>query len=270
VPYFFNHLDIFREALKESPFGLFTDVDGTISHVVPTPQQAMVSRLCCHYLSCLCHHLALVAVISGRPAIEVRKMLNIDGIIYIGNHGLERWSEGHSKLTKGAQDYSEVIKAAIDELTQLITVKNIHIENKGITASIHYRLSPEPRLAERDILAAIKQSPHTKSLRIIQEKMAIDLLPPVETNKGTAILDLIQEYNLKGSIYLGDDLTDVDAFRAIHAARHNFNFRGFALGITSPEMPEKFVEEVDFTLNGVDDVERFLKWMFQSVLELSQ
>jgi len=197
-------------------------------------------------------------------------MVNIDGIVYIGNHGLERWSEGHTELNKDAQGYSEVIKAATDELTQLFPLKDIIIENKGVTASIHYRLSPEPRLAERDILAAIEQSPHTKSLLIVQDKMVIDLIPPIEINKGTAVTDLIREHNLQGGIYMGDDLTDINAFRAIHTAGRNLDFHGFALGITSPEMPESFIQEVDFTLNGVGDVERFLKWMFQSVLELSQ
>jgi trehalose 6-phosphate phosphatase len=100
--------------------------------------------------------------------------------------------------------------------------------------------------------------------------MVIDLIPPIEINKGTAVADLIREHNLRGGIYLGDDLTDIDAFRAIHTAGRNLDFHGFALGITSHEMPRDFIQEVDFTLSGVDDVERFLKWMFQSVLELSR
>jgi len=99
--------------------------------------------------------------------------------------------------------------------------------------------------------------------------MAIDLLPPVKVNKGTATLDLIQEYNLQGGVYLGDDLTDIDAFRAIHVACCDLDFQGFAIGIISQEMPEKLVEEVDFTLNGVGDVERFLKWLFQIVAHKS-
>ena len=88
-------------------------------------------------------------------------------------------------------------------------------------------------------------------------------------NKGTATLDLIQEYNLQGGVYLGDDLTDIDAFRAIHVACCDFDFQGFAIGISSQEMPEKLAEEVDFTLNGVGDVERFLKWLFQIVAHKS-
>jgi trehalose 6-phosphate phosphatase len=269
VPYVFNHLDLIREALRRSPFGLITDVDGTISKTAPTPQQAEVTPLCRQYLSALCNQLALVAAVSGRAAVEVKNMINIDGMVYIGNHGLERWIGGHSEFSKDVQDYSKVIKAAIEELTPLLSMKGVSIENKGVTASIHYRLCHDPQSAERHILATIENSPRARSLRTIQERMAIDLLPPVKVNKGIATLDLIQEYNLQGGAYLGDDLTDIDAFSAIHAACRDLDFQGFAIGITSQEMPEKLAEEADFTLNGVNDVERFLKWMSQTAAELN-
>jgi len=264
VPYAFDHLDLIGQALSQSPFGLITDVDGTISQTAPTPQQAKVSPLCRHYLSLLCNQLAVVAAISGRPAVEVKNMMEIDGMVYIGNHGLERLTEGHSEFRKEVQDYSTVVKAAIKELTRLLSIEGISIQDKGITATIHYRLCPEPKSAERHILTAIENSPHARRLRIMQERMAIDLLPPVKVNKGTATLELIQGYNLRGGIYLGDDFTDIDAFRTIHAACRDLNFQGFAIGIVSQEMPEKLAAEVDFTLNGVNDVEHFLNWMSQT------
>ena len=269
MSYAFDHLDLIEEALRHSPFGLITDVDGTISKTAPTPQQAKVSPLCHHYLSILCNHLALVAAISGRPAAEVKKMVKINGMVYIGNHGLERWSKGHTELAKDAQDYSEVTKAAIEELTPLLSMKGIRIEDKRITATIHYRLCREPKSVERDILTAVKNSPCARRLRIIQERMAIDLLPPVNLDKGTATLDLIREHNLQGGIYLGDDLTDIYAFRAIHAASRDLDFQGFAIGITGLEMPEGLEAEADFTLNGVNDVERFLKWVSQTTPHVS-
>ncbi len=270
MPYIFNHLDVIKEALKRSPFGLITDIDGTISQTAPTPQQAKVSPICRQHLSALCKQLALVAAISGRPAAEAKNMINIDEMVYIGNHGLERYTEGHSEFTQDAQDYSKVIKAAIEELAPLLSIQGISIDNKRITATIHYRLCPDHQSAKQDILAAIEDSPHTKSLRVMQEsKYAVNLLPPVRGDKGTGILDLIQEYNLQGGVYLGDDLTDIDAFRAIHTACRDLDFKGFAVGITSQEMPVKLAEEADFTLNGVNDVERFLKWLSQTAVESS-
>ncbi len=197
-------------------------------------------------------------------------MINIDEIVYIGNNGLERYTEGHSEFTQDAQDYPPVIEAVTKELSLLLSIKGLSIENKGVTLTIHYRLCLDHQSARQNILAAIEHSPHAKTLRIMQEsKYAINLLPPVNVDKGTATLDLIQEYNLQGGVYLGDDITDIYAFRAIHAASHNSDFQGFAIGVTSQEMPEKLAEEADFTLNGVDDVERFLKWLSQTAVELN-
>jgi len=269
MSYLFNHLDLIEEALRRSPFGLITDVDGTISETAPTPQEAMVSPVCRQYLSALCSQLALVAAISGRPAIEAKNMIKIDRMVYIGNHGLERWTEGHSELTKGAKAYSKVIKATIGELTPLLSIEGIRIENKGITATIHYRLCPNPESAERDIWLALEGSSRAKSLQITPGRMSINLLPPVAVNKGTPVLELIQEYSLRGGIYLGDEFTDIDAFRAIHNACHALDFQGFAVGVTSQEMPKKLVAEADFILNGVNDVECFLKWLSQTAPQSS-
>jgi len=189
-------------------------------------------------------------------------MLNIDGMVYAGNHGLERWVEGRSEFIKEAREYGQVIKAMVEELSPLLSTEGIIIENKGVTATVHYRLCPDHQSAKRKVLAAIENSPHAKGLRIMQEsKYAINILPPVQVDKGTCILSLIQEYNLRGGIYMGDDVTDIYAFRAIRAATHDLNFRGYAIGIAGPEMPEELTAEVDFTLDGVGDVERFLKWM---------
>lgn len=261
MPYLFDHLDLIGGALRQAPFGLITDIDGTISKTAPTPRQAEVSPQCRRYLSALCHRLALVAAISGRPAGEARNMVGVEGIVYIGNHGLERWVEGHPRLHEEVRDYSGIIKAVTRELAPLLSREGIIIEDKGVTASIHYRLCREPQAARREIMTALGKLTHARGLRIIHERMVVDLLPPVKLNKGTATRDLIREYNLRGGIYLGDDLTDIDAFRAVHAAAHDLKFQGFAIGITSREMPERLAREADFTLDGVEDVERFLKWM---------
>lgn len=264
----FDYLDLIKDSLKRSPFGLITDIDGTISKTAPTPQEARISPLCHHYLSILCHHLALVAAVSGRPVVEVKDMVNIDGMVYIGNHGMERWIKGHYQIPKDVQNYAKVIKAVIKELEPILAIAGVWIEDKGVTATIHYRLSPKPESAKRQILATLENSVQAKGLRMMPGKMAIDLLPPVDFDKGTAVSVLIQEYNLQGGIYLGDDVTDITAFQAIHTAHRSSNFEGFALGVTSPEMPEKLIAEADFSLNGVTEVEHFLKWMSQTVAQL--
>jgi len=268
APYAFNHLDSIAQALRQSPFGLITDVDGTISPIAPTPQQARGSPLCRRYLTLLCQQIALVAAISGRPAAEAKEMIDIGGMVYIGNHGLERLIDDHSELTEDARSYPAVVKSAIGELSPLLSIEGIIIENKGITATIHYRGCPDPKLAEKHILAAVQNSPQARKLQVMPGRMAINLLPPVTVNKGTATLNLIQEYHLHGGIYLGDDVTDIEAFRVIRAAPRDLDFQGLAIGITSEETPETLTKEADFTLKGVSDVERFLEWMSRTAAQL--
>jgi len=262
--YALAHLDSITEVLRKSPFGLITDVDGTISSTAPTPQQAMVSPLCRRYLARLCQQIALVAAISGRPVAQVKEMIDIRGVVYIGNHGLERWINGHSELSPDARSYLAVINSVVEELSPVLSIEGMFIEHKGITATVHYRRCPDPKLAEKHILAAVQNSPQARKLQVIPGRKAINLLPPVKVSKGTATLNLIREYKLHSGIYLGDDVTDIDAFRAIHASPRGLDFQGLAIGITSEETPERLTKEVDFTLNGVGDVERFLEWLSQT------
>jgi trehalose 6-phosphate phosphatase len=264
VSYLFDHLDSVKGLLSQSPFGLITDVDGTISETAPTPQEARVHPLCQHYLWELCRHLPLVAAISGRSVAQVRDMVGIDGMVYIGNHGLEIWAGGKSELAEGAAGYPEVIAAVIEGLTRRLPMEGLWIEDKRLTVSIHYRLHPAPEQAKEAILAALRQLPQARVLRIIPGRKVIDILPPA-ANKGTAIAALINRYHLRAVLYLGDDFTDIDAFRGVRAATRGRGFQGFAIGVISQEMPESFIAEADFTLNGVSDVARFLAWLSQAV-----
>ncbi len=265
MPYLLENLGSITEVLRRTPFGLITDVDGTISNIAPTPQAAKVWPPCRHALAILVKHLALVAAISGRPAVEVRNMVKVDGVVYIGNHGMEHWDEGNLKPTEDIADYSAVITATIDELTPVLSRPDIILETKGITATIHYRLCPNHQAARREILAALKKATPAKRLRIMSGKMSINLLPPVDINKGTAVIKLIKAYSLRAGVYLGDEVTDIDAFKAIHSAARNSEFQGFTIGVTSREMPKRLRDESDFTLNGIDDVACFLEWLSQTV-----
>ena len=264
MPNLLEHLDVIKAALRRSPFGLMTDVDGTISETAPTPQDATVSPLCRHYLSVLVERLALVAAISGRAATETRNLVGADGIIYFGNHGMERYDEGDLRPNQNDEDYTGVINRTIRELAPLLTRPGIMIENKGFSATIHYRLCSDHRAARQEIRAALEAFTRAGQIKTPSGKMSINLLPPVEINKGTAVQKLIQEYGLQGGLYLGDDITDINAFIAIHAASRNSNFQGFAIGVASREMPKKLLAETDFTLNGLKDVELFLEWLSQT------
>ena len=255
-----EYLDHIKSLLHLSPLGLMTDIDGTISFAAPTPQQALVTPVCRHCLDVLSGHLGLVAVISGRPVAQMRDMVGLEGIVYVGNHGFERWVGGRIEPLREAIRYSAVIEAALQEVDSLLADGDIFFENKGVTASIHYRLCRDHEAARKQIFTALENSPSAGSLRIKPGRIAVDLLPPIEVNKGTAVRDLIGEYRLRSAIYLGDDVSDIDAFREMNESGSS-GFDGISLAVVNEETLPGVEDEADFNLYGVGEVECFLEWL---------
>jgi trehalose 6-phosphate phosphatase len=148
--------------------------------------------------------------------------------------------------------------------------QKIIFENKGVTASIHYRQCPDPEFARQEILQTVKDSLGSSGLKISEGRMVIELRPPVAVNKGTAMMDLAESHDLKSLIFLGDDLTDVDGFRALHLLEKDktnipTGFRGVAIGVHSPEMLAPVAENADYLVEGVAGVGDFLEWLARSV-----
>jgi trehalose 6-phosphate phosphatase len=261
--YLFDHLDLVEEVLTRRPCGLFTDIDGTISELAPSPQEARVSPICHRALADLAHHLPLVAAVSGRPIADMRRMIAVENMVYIGNHGLERWLGGG--IESQGEDYRAKIAQALAEVRAFLALDGIVFEDKGITASIHYRRCSEQGLAREAILKAIARSAAANGLRIYEGRKVIELRPPLPVDKGTAILDLVRRYGLKGVIYLGDDATDVDAFIALRRSSKGSSFKGLSVAVTAPEALPQVATQADLILRGVADVERFLLWLTEAV-----
>lgn len=264
MPSLFDHLDFIKGFVSLSPLGLITDIDGTISWTASTPAEAKISPICHHYLAIFSKRLKTVAVISGRPVTQMREMLGLEEIVYIGNHGFERWVGGKVKLCNEVGQYPALIEATLQDLKPVFTIEGIFLENKGATASIHYRLCKDPENVKSQILAAIANSPVAKGLQVRQGRMSVELLPPVEVNKGSATRDLIREYQLRSVIYLGDDLTDLDAYRAIHETKAA-DFDGICIGVIDKETAFEVEDKADFTVDGVSGVERFFEWLSRVV-----
>ena len=263
MPYLFDHFDSVRELLSLTPLGLFTDIDGTISEIAPSPPEARVSPECRESLAILAGHLAVVVAVSGRPAAEARAMVGIDDLVYIGNHGYERWVAGSVELIPGAEEYPAKVEAVLDRLSGLISIEGVIFENKGPTATIHYRRCRGREAALRSINKAVAELVGESGLRVSQGKMTVELRPPLEVSKWTAVRTLIAEHGLRGVIYLGDDVTDVDVFVALHHG--GLPFKGLGIGVVGEETVPDVRRQAGFTLNGVGDVELFLKQLAAEV-----
>jgi trehalose 6-phosphate phosphatase len=259
-----GNLPQLKKLIERQPFGLITDIDGTISPTSTDPLHVKIPAENLRYLSILVKKLALVAVISGREVAAIKEMVNIDGVQYIGHYGMEWWQNGKAVLHPEAHSYIPAIRAVAAELETLRSFQEIIIQDKWASISVHYRLSPQPEIAKQKILELLRNSANTKNLRIIEEKMVIGIVPPVNVDKGTAVTNLIEQNKLAGAIYLGDDTADVPGFHAIRKAKKSGNFDGLGILVVSEEINPGVIKEADFTLDGVKETTLLLKWMAEN------
>ena len=249
-----------RDIMAQRPWGLVTDLDGTISPIVPNPDEATVSPAIRAALTRLTSRAEVVAVLSGRKVQQAREITGVQGITYIGQHGLERLEGDALRLAQDAEPFLPVIAAAMDEIEHALKHPGVRVERKGITATIHYRNAAEPEAARFAILQAVSQSRTADGLKIAEGRKVVEVRPALLHNKGIALRELVEAHNLRGVIYLGDDVTDIDAFYAIHGLQ-KAHITAVAIGVVSSENKPEFRYAADAILTSVDEVEQLLSWM---------
>ena len=244
--------------LAEGPAGLLCDVDGTLSPIAPRPELAVVRPPTRRSLRALAPRLALVAAVSGRSADDARRLVRVPGIVYVGNHGLEavvgrrRWTHPE------AERFRQVLAGVLGDLRVRLADEDVCYEPKDLGASIHYRGAADPERTRAAILTTLAALPQATALRITEGRLVVELRPPVAASKGTAVTCLVRRYGLRAALFLGDDRTDVDAMRALRAARAESGVRSLALAVTSGEMPPELLAEADGVVDGVGAVEDLL------------
>jgi trehalose 6-phosphate phosphatase len=245
--------------LLARPAGLLTDIDGTISHIAPTPGEALVTLACRRHLSALCRRVSLVAAVSGRSADDAREMVGVPDMVYVGNHGLEVWRAGEVEVLPEARPFVPLVAAALADVAAATAGwPGILYENKGVTASVHYRLAVDPNAAREAILAALERSAAARGLRVTEGRMVVELRPPLVAHKGTAVRALLGSHGLRGAVYLVDDTTDIDAFVALRQWAADGQGRSLAVAVAAAETPSALLEQADITLLGVTEVEALL------------
>lgn len=255
-----QNTDRIRSVLSRDRVGLITDIDGTLSSIAPTPEAAQVLPAGRDALAALVDRI-FVAAISGRAAEDARRMVGVEGMTYVGNHGMERWTPAGLKLTPEVEDYVDAISDLLRYAEAALDLAGIIVEDKGSTGSIHYRQCDDPETARQAILDAVRTPADCAGLGITQGRRVIEVRPPLAYDKGTAVQSLIDDHRLTGVLYPGDDTTDVDAFRAIQAWRAETDGAGLALGAIGPETPDAVAKTADLHLAGVEDVAAFLRWL---------
>ncbi|CAN5871765.1 trehalose-phosphatase [soil metagenome] len=244
------------EALSRAPAGLFTDFDGTISNVANSPGEAVLAANAEDALTALGESLAVMAIVTGRSADDARTLVSGEHVSIIGNHGLERITEFgrvvHPDALPQIDQIAQTVALIRQELAEDAATQGALFENKGLSASIHYRQTPDRDAARLRILDLVKREAQARGLHVTEGRLVIELRPTVSVNKGTAVVEVITELGLRGSVYIGDDVTDLDAFKALKSLTGD-DFTGTSVVVLSPETDPRVREYADVTVDGVDD-----------------
>ena len=241
------------EVLSERPSALISDIDGTLSPIVALPEEAVVLPECRKALAELIGRIDVVAVISGRTVADARRMVGLDGLLYFGNHGLERWDAVEGYRNEAAEFVDEMRDCAVASLEEkLRSEPEVRIEDKQVVLSLHYRGATRPEEVRQSILGLLGRLLPPDRFAIVEGKMVIEVRPPLAFDKGTVIERLAQERRLKAAVFLGDDATDIDAMKALRRLRAS-GLETLAVGVGGEEMPAALAEASDVVLPGPAD-----------------
>lgn len=263
MKYLFKNLE-YLETFKNDPStAIVTDIDGTISAIAPTPDEAVVNDSMRKEMIKLKEKFQLVAVISGRSVLNAREMVGVEGLLYVGNHGLEFLKDGRLSMHTEVEKYLPHIQKTGQKLKNgdLSNINGLLFEDKGICYAIHYRLSNPSDNAREKILSTLQHDPDCKKLKISEGRQLVELKPPVSCDKGTILNNIIEQHKLQKIIYLGDDITDADAFGELKEMEKEGQIRGVSILVLSHEIPSYVKKNSSFFVNGVDEVLKFFQWL---------
>jgi trehalose 6-phosphate phosphatase len=228
-----------RLAGQPGQAAIILDVDGTLAPIVARPEDADVRQRTRDVLAGLVDRYRLVACLSGRPGADVTRLVGVDGIRYVGEHGLE--------LEPDAERWACRL-AAFAEATSWP-----HEQGKRLSLAFHYR-EADDQAAARAELEAVAQRAREEGLRPRWGRMVLEIRPPVDADKGTAVRRLVADAGVRAALYAGDDSTDVDAFAGLDGLDV-----AVRVAVLSDEAPEPLVRAADISVDGPEALVELLE-----------
>ncbi|MBV9320370.1 MAG: trehalose-phosphatase, partial [Mycobacterium sp.] len=206
--------------LSDRQPAVFFDFDGTLSDIVDDPDEATLTAGAAEAVQSLTARCP-VAVLSGRDLADVRQRIGLPGIWYAGSHGFELIGpDGEHHQNDAAAAALPVLEEAAAELRgQLDAIPGVAVEHKRFGVAVHYRNAARDRVGE--VAAAVRTAGQRTALRVTTGREVIELRPNIDWDKGKTLRWVVEQIRDAESgpllpIYLGDDITDEDAFDAVH------------------------------------------------------
>ncbi len=247
-----THMQDIAQRLEGHRAAVFLDYDGTLTPIVARPELAVMPqdmRNAVKRLAARC----TTAIVSGRGLADVAGLVQLGQLYYAGNHGFEIKGPDDSTIL---YEKGKEFLAAVADISRRIEdgiegIDGAFVENKLYSLSVHYRLASADRVGdvERVVDEALVDFPN---LQKRYGKKVFEIRPRIDWDKGKAVLWLLQVLHLDTAdvlpIYIGDDVTDEDAFRAL---------KGRGLGILVADEPR--ASAADYFLRDIEETKQFLE-----------
>ncbi len=233
---------------------LYTDIDGTISPIAATPADAFLLPGAAEALSVICAHGIRVVAISGRAAADARRLVGLPELDYAGNHGFELMTASGRIISEDVAAASMNVTAALTEVASLEDAlpDGLIIEDKTFTGSVHYRLTKNPEASAIVLKAVLSEIADRYGLLLTEGRLVFELRPRLDINKGVFVVNDIRLRGIKTAAFLGDDITDLDGFRALRELTESGELlASAAIGVRAPESPARVLTESDLMVDGV-------------------
>lgn len=243
------------EPFRASPgsSAVFCDIDGTLAPIVERAGEAAVPDDAADVLRSLAGRYALVGCVSGRRASEARRLVGLDELVYIGNHGFERFlpDVGEVRLDPSVAAHADDAAAFIERLdeSELVSL-GLRVEDKGPICALHWRGAADEGAAEA---AAREIATDAIGRRLLPHwgRKVLEIRPAVHLDKGTALAELLEERRVANALFGGDDRTDIDAFRRLRDLRATGDLEAaVCVGVASEEGPSELRTEADLLVEG--------------------
>ena len=242
---------------------IMLDIDGTLAPIVDHAADAHVPESTRQLLIAVARIYGLVACISGRRASEARAMVSIGSINYVGSHGVELLRSGWTEAVMDA-NVADWVRRIHDfgreNDTADIRKRRVRLEDKGPIVAFHWRGAPDEEAA-RAAVDAIAQRAQAAGLRTHWGRKVLGVRPPVKIDKGGGVIRLLNEVgpDIESALYVGDDTTDLDAFRTLTAlVQEGRLVRAVRVGVRSEEGPSEITGEADIVVDGPEGVRELL------------
>jgi trehalose 6-phosphate phosphatase len=243
---------------------VLSDLDGTLAPIVSDPAAVAVPNEARELLALLCRRYALVACVTGRRALDARRIVGVAEVGYAGNHGLELLEPDRDepKLAPGVAAQADLAREFVSALDpDELAAAGLVVEDKGPIQTLHWR---EAGAAERAATRAeaIADEARRAGLNPRRGRMVLEIRPGLPIDKGTAVAGLLAGRGVDRALFGGDDRTDLDAFAALDELERAGALRSAVrIGVDSDEAPDGLADRCDVLVAGTEgflEVLRFL------------